>query len=493
MRKITLHLLFSLLFLAYFFLPAPIAAQDFFYDLQINNLYEQGRTVFSWTLPPEIRQELTNLDLSIDEQLFLTGLPNQEFNDSTGTLTIDNSSNQYQLILDLSLPTGEHSWSVTGYNDLGNQVFQTNPSNFLIQTNQSNLEAINFNPQFWENLSQTFITTTSNIMTVIIIVSAIFYTLYFFIYYFAYVFVKFSHSSSIKHQDNGVFRTSSSVGFIFDTNNDQGIPFARITFTSIAKHHRGAPLIQESLVSDVNGFYLALNLPPGSYQVSVSSPGFNFPSNKNKPELTDNNSFYQGETLSITATNQILHPYIPLDPQSSKINQRGALHRHWRNIFWRTFYQVERNQFFFTNLLLVISFIKLYTDPNWFFAINSLIYALVVIKNISQKLRPPALTGVIADEQGQPLLGVTVEVYDQEKNTFVGIVVTDKKGRFAFALRKGAYYLVLKKAGYINKNSILASDDNAYFTYNGRSIQKLFVLSPAPTLPESSLLKPNNP
>lgn len=103
----------------------------------------------------------------------------------------------------------------------------------------------------------------------------------------------------------GLVPAGKPRGFVFDSHNHKGIPFALLTITSVPEktlpltadpntlNLATTPLI-ETVVSDVEGVYKGVELPPGKYQIDVRHQEYRFPTIKPRPAYLTLRDFYKG-------------------------------------------------------------------------------------------------------------------------------------------------------------------------------------------------------
>ncbi len=447
-----------------------------------NPINEDNRTayraIFTWALPKSAHVDtLDRFTLFIDDKPFFDQISNQEVETSTYSLLIDNSSQQYQLIFESNFSLGDHTWQVFGYQADDQLLFTSTSNIFTVDQTQVSLPVIanSYSTQFKQALFTTFTRLSFFVTTV---ASSIFIILF-----VLFLFLDFITSKTLDHFLKKIFFPDTKVflaGFVFDTASNNGVPFVRLTFSSLKKDAANNPLIEETVVSDVDGLYQAVHLPVGKYLVKAVRPGYLFPSQKNRPDFTTTADFYQGETLLVRQNNQALHPQVPLDPIVNARHQFSWL--SFRSQFWRTWINLQQHQSILESVLFCLSLWQLYLHPSWLFIFISLFYALLLLNRLFQQLRPPSLQGLVIDQDGQPLANAIVELYNNTTRQLLGVQLSNSHGRFQFSLRPDTYYLSVKKNGYINKNDLLTQDETAKVTFIKKSLHPILEMQIAPTL-----------
>jgi len=237
-------------------------------------------------------------------------------------------------------------------------------------------------------------------------------------------------------------RKKRSWGTVFDSVTGRPIRRAIVRIFS-----REFNKLIESQITDPQGRFGFL-VDPGEYFVTVTRPGFVFPSHiMQTSAVSQYKDIYRGDTIKINERNAgSLALNIPIDPNIKEV-PRARL--RWLRILNKLGYFLE----IFSILLLttgtVLSWFALIVDPA---TINYYVLGLYVVLIFAKYLVGGILErswGEVTDsESGDPIGMAAIRIYDSEKGNIIGTRVTNSKGQFTALVSPGQYYLVVVKAGY---------------------------------------------
>jgi hypothetical protein len=231
-------------------------------------------------------------------------------------------------------------------------------------------------------------------------------------------------------------RRKTGFGTVFDAVTGKPIDLARIRL--VDEHG----LTTASAVTDKAGHY-RLAATPGEYMVDVTKPGFTFPS-----------AFVKARKISRTYDNVlpssrikikdygIVTKNIALDPTEGKKKRS--------NVF-------KTGIVLGDNLQLAIAYASPFVAGLYPYLIRTSIapwivygaYVVLLVYRLTHftPAKPPF--GIIADAKtGKPLGRVVVRLFDGKFNKLLKTEKTSEKGRYAFLVNRGAYYMTLQKEGY---------------------------------------------
>lgn len=231
-------------------------------------------------------------------------------------------------------------------------------------------------------------------------------------------------------------RRKAGFGTVFDAVTGKPVDLARIRL--VDEHG----LTATSAVTDKVGHY-RLAATPGEYTVDVSKPGFTFPS-----------AFVKARKVSRTYDNVlpssrikikdygIVTKNIAIDPAEGKKKRS--------KVFKTGVILGDNLQLTIAYASPVIAGIYPYLRRTSI-ALWSVfgVYVLILGYRLTHftPAKPPY--GIIADtETGKPLGRVVVRLFDGKFNKLLKTETTSDKGRYAFLVNKGAYYMTLQKEGY---------------------------------------------
>ncbi|MBI4591912.1 fibronectin type III domain-containing protein [Candidatus Uhrbacteria bacterium] len=199
----------------------------------------------------------------------------------------------------------------------------------------------------------------------------------------------------------------------------------------------------KSRVTDRGGRYFFL-VQPGTYRITVTKPGFQFPTDYLKGEKTDGSylDVYHGEMVVVTADNAVITANIPLDPsQESKYHAPNSVRR-------RRLLRVVQQSVAITGVLMAILFAII--RPT-FLSVGMVVVQVVVYvlaRRLSKPHKPISWGIVYNKETGRPIAQAVARVFEPKYNKLLETQVTDSKGRFAFMLGPNQYYATFEKQGF---------------------------------------------
>jgi hypothetical protein len=231
-------------------------------------------------------------------------------------------------------------------------------------------------------------------------------------------------------------RRKTGFGIVFNSVSGKPIDLARIRLVDVHG------LAVASAVTDKFGHY-RLTVDPGEYTVEVSKPGFTFPS-----------AFIKAQKISKT-----FHNVLPT--KRIKIKDHGIV---TKNIAVDpTEGMKKRSKVFKTGLILgdnlqltiaylspfvagVYPYLRRTSILSW---IILGIYVVVLTYRLTHFTPGKPAYGMILDAKtGKPLKRVVVRLFDGKFNKVLKTQTTSDKGRYAFLVNRGAYYMTLNKENY---------------------------------------------
>jgi hypothetical protein len=235
-------------------------------------------------------------------------------------------------------------------------------------------------------------------------------------------------------------RRKEGYGTVFDSYTGEPVDLARIRL--VDPHGMTAV----TAVTDRYGHY-RLIVSPGEYVVDVTRNGFSFPSiflNQAERSATYDN-IIPSRQIRIK-DHGIMTKNIPIDPERPT-RRRSRVFRRW--------FVLSKN----TQLLVA-----------WLSPVAALIFPLVVPLALPAKISTwvAALLytgamgrrfitfkpgrgayGTVTDARsGMPLDRVIIRLFDAKYNKHLQTLTTSEKGRYAFLVNPGSYYILMKKDGY---------------------------------------------
>lgn len=193
-----------------------------------------------------------------------------------------------------------------------------------------------------------------------------------------------------------------------------------------------------STVSDQHGRFYVFG-QPGNYSLSVTKPGFTFPS-QFAPTLSDaTNALIHNETsIQLTHQSPVLQYTLPADPE---VQEETVPHAR------RTRYKQAAGSFIAV-LSPALGIGAAAASPEWwvigFAVLNILTY--VVFRYFAARMKPRAF-GTVQDKSGAPVADTIVRVFDTHYNKLVASLATNSRGQYGAMASKGQYAVKYEKPG----------------------------------------------
>lgn len=258
----------------------------------------------------------------------------------------------------------------------------------------------------------------------------------------------------------GLIPDRDRQGRVIDSDSLEGVSFGKISFVSQdepnlsqMKLNRAAaslrssfPPLVETVLTDKNGLYLPVDLPPKEYKASVTHNSYRYPTQKEKPEYLDTVKFYQGDSFKLTKQEPEISLQIPVDldqPTGQKAKRISRLNQVKLFLAQITTYSSAWNW----GLLLMASIISLFYPS--LINLSALIwYCLLWGDKVLAQSLTANIVGVVVDENGQPLPNALVELTNLGSVPEVRATASDDQGRFSFSRMTGSYQVKAVRLGY---------------------------------------------
>lgn len=238
----------------------------------------------------------------------------------------------------------------------------------------------------------------------------------------------------------GLIPVGKARGLVFDSYSYEPVPFALLTITG--KSQDGSS-VTETVVSDVDGIYKGVKLPPGSYQITVSHQDYLFPTQKVRPSYLRLDDYYRGERFTVRSSQEEQLFLIPVDMKSA------SRKRSWRTRLRLLIVGLSRRSLSISLPLFVISGILASLFPTLLNLVFFGMYTAMLGMRARLWFRTPIVSGVVIDDTGQKLAHAVIRLTQPETNELIGLVVTADNGEFALYGQPGVYQLSIVKEGYI--------------------------------------------
>jgi hypothetical protein len=237
----------------------------------------------------------------------------------------------------------------------------------------------------------------------------------------------------------GLLPKRKPQGMVYNSKTDEPVAFALLTVTSTDKTLEEP--IQETVVTDVNGIYQGVKLPPGRYQLDVRHQEFTFPSKLPRPPYLSFQDHYLGEPFDVTSQSQEQLFLIPVDPITTAATKKT----------FRSRLRILLARFRLSNLaipMFIFSFVIAIFFPTW---LNWLIvgfYSIVLVRKAVLSQRIPRISGVVLGPNQQPLVNAIVRLNYSTTNQLAVLVTTNHRGEFATFVEPELYQISVNKTGY---------------------------------------------
>lgn len=203
----------------------------------------------------------------------------------------------------------------------------------------------------------------------------------------------------------------------------------------------------QTRVTDKLGRYLFF-VDAGTYRISVTKPGFVFPSLflKDKTADLDFTDLYHDEAIVVTENGTAIARPIPLDPIEKMEVPKGLFVRKMKRGFQKT---VAWSGPLFAVVSLTITPTRL--------TFGFLLFQLILLglfRRLSERKRPESWGSVVDDTTKQPIAFAITRIFDVTYNKLLETQITDKRGRYAFLVGKGIFYITVEKPGYAPYKSV---------------------------------------
>ncbi len=231
-------------------------------------------------------------------------------------------------------------------------------------------------------------------------------------------------------------RNRSGYGIVFHSLNGKPIDLARIRL--VDTHG----LTVASAVTDAYGHY-RLVTAPGEYTVDVLKKDFVFPSIflKQNRRSTMYDNVLASSRIKIRDYG-IITKNIPIDP-SEGMTSRSRVFRRWIILSDNAQLVIA-----FTSAIVAIAYPIIFPKSIVLWLIYIAFISIVVYRLITFRPGKPAYGTVNDVQTNEPITRVIIRLFDAQFNKLLSTQVTSPKGRYAFLVNRGSYYMTLQKEGY---------------------------------------------
>lgn len=247
----------------------------------------------------------------------------------------------------------------------------------------------------------------------------------------------------------GLVPSGKPQGLVFNSTTYEPIPFALLTITNPGT--KLTPVV-ETVVTDVFGVYRGVKLPPDTYQITVSHQDFRFPSELTRSQYVQLADFYRGEPFSVASNETEQLFLIPVDPVNS--SGRVSIKTQARILLAQL---GKLTGIMVVPLFVLSGFLALLFPSPWNWGVF-IAYTLLVGYKAIGWFKVPILTGIVINDQGEPVENAVIRLSVSETNELSSVISTDKNGVFNVHGAKEKYQLTVTKPGFVwvNQQSVLS-------------------------------------
>jgi hypothetical protein len=229
-------------------------------------------------------------------------------------------------------------------------------------------------------------------------------------------------------------RRRAGYGVVF--NSITGIPEPLVSIRLVTPGINGQTV--SSAVSDKHGRY-RLTARPGEYLVQAVKAGFTFPSRYLKQQSSVYDNILPSAHI-IVKEHGMIAKNIPVDPiDGAKRSKAFGFGLH-----------LDKN---IQYLLAYGSPVLLYLYPSmrrsaaaWLLFLGYL--AVIIHRLFTFKPADPAFGAITDAATHEPVEQAVARIFNAKFNKLLETQVTGPRGRYAFVVQPGSYYLLIKKPGY---------------------------------------------
>ena len=428
---------------------------------------------FAWEIEQDdLVSQIKEFAIRIDEQTVFTNLPNKPEHTDDYDLKVDADTHQYRLRFSLPLSVGPHSWEAAGINYQDEAIVYLPPNDFEVTAGLTRA--------LTAKSSGTLTQSLRLILSTLVNLGSILFVFIFII--FIIMDLVFNRGQKLLFAHRGIKQTRT--GFVFDTSNNLGVPFALITAKGVSE--QGSP-IQATAVTDVEGKYSSLPLPRGEYSIEVSCNGYIFPTRFARSLPLTPENFYKGEAFKVISEQQPIDPMIPMDLAGEVRPRRRQLRTRLLHLAWVNWQELRRFQPFLELILFLASIVGLLVNPRLLYVIAGVFYGIMVARRLINLFRLVRLEGRVIDNEGVPIAGAVVEIYQENEagqRQSSALAVSDSEGHYRADIKPGDYRVRGRKNGYVALTQARTVNDDQVVKVDRETRSLDVTLVPTPELTE---------
>lgn len=230
-------------------------------------------------------------------------------------------------------------------------------------------------------------------------------------------------------------RSKSGFGIVFHSISGKPVDLARIRLVDIHG------LTVASAVTDKYGHYRLTGIP-GEYTVDVLKPGYTFPSiflkEFKRSKMYDN--VLSSQKIKIKDYG-IITKNIAVDPVNESLRSS--------KVFSRWFTLSDNVQLSISYLSIFCILYPILAPTHYLaWAIVAIHFGVLFYRIVNFRPGKPQFGAIIDAQDNEPIEQAVIRLFDASFNRILNTQVTSSKGRYAFLVNKGSYYMTIQKEGY---------------------------------------------
>jgi hypothetical protein len=261
-------------------------------------------------------------------------------------------------------------------------------------------------------------------------------------------------------------RRHSGYGVVFNSITGLPVALAGVRLRTRGEHGR----IMATAVTDKKGRY-SITAKPGEYVVEVVKDGFVFPSRY----LRQESSLYDNLLPSahiIIKDYGVITKNIPADPVGET--------RQSKVFRWHFQLSSAVQQFLAYGSPFASVFFPLWRGTTSAWALFWVYVAVISVRMLTYRPPRPSFGTIASASTKEPIPHAVVRIFGSKFDKLMETQITGPRGRYAFVVRPGSYYITISKSGY---RTVRLKFPN--ISKDGFALAKDVVMTPLPKTPVS--------
>lgn len=235
----------------------------------------------------------------------------------------------------------------------------------------------------------------------------------------------------------GLLSKRQPWGIVYDSLTKEPITRA------VVRLYENRRLVQ-TVVTDNRGIF-SFNVSRGDYTLSVQRRGYLFPSRVIIGTVDGIRlNIYHGGVYSVRDDNEQINLNVPLDPEEMKLSRRLSV--TLMNLMGSVLIVINPVLLGAGAVFSAVCFIVLNLP---LYSILAVVNTALLVWHIYSRMRSRERWGRVVDEQGKPVAGIPIGLYDTKYGRIIDERVTDELGRYRFVVEGGEYVIKPRRGGWI--------------------------------------------